>query len=84
VWRKRGNDGKWRAGEYSGGGREWGVLYQWGVNGTLNIVVSLYFWDVAIVGNPDADLKIWEAGVADVTWMLEGMVVYYKLFKKKF
>ncbi|KAJ7811535.1 hypothetical protein B0H14DRAFT_2378293 [Mycena olivaceomarginata] len=80
TWRKRGKDGMSTA----EGGREWGPWYQWGVNGTLNIVVSLYFWGVAIVGNPDSDLKVWEAGVADVTWMLEGMAVYYELFKKKF
>ncbi|KAJ7820348.1 hypothetical protein B0H14DRAFT_2345062 [Mycena olivaceomarginata] len=84
AWRKRAQDGTWKTGEYGGGGREWGSLYQWGVNGTLNIVASLYFWGVAIAGNPDLGLKVWEAGVADVTWMLEGMAAYYELFGKKF
>jgi hypothetical protein len=61
-------------------------LFQWGVNGMLNVVASLYFWGVAIAekGNLDSDVKAWEAGVGDVTWMLEGMATYYELFKKRF
>ncbi|KAJ7847483.1 hypothetical protein B0H14DRAFT_2342610 [Mycena olivaceomarginata] len=85
-WRKKGQDGNWERNSYGEGGREWGPLYQWGVNGTLNIVVSLYFWGVALKGKSDSDvdLGVWEGGVGDVTWMLEGMATYYELFKKKF
>jgi hypothetical protein len=86
AWRKRGKDGEWESSGYGEGGREWGPLFQWGVNGMLNVVASLYFWGVAISekGNLDSDVKVWEAGVGDVTWMLEGMATYYELFKKKF
>ncbi|KAJ7629774.1 hypothetical protein DFH06DRAFT_941308, partial [Mycena polygramma] len=72
-WRQRGPDGKWTIDEYGGGGREWGPLYQWGVNGTLSILASLYFWGRAIVEGEEADRRAWEAAVLDVTWMMEGM-----------
>jgi hypothetical protein len=32
----------------------------------------------------DMDLGVWEGGMGDVTWMLEGMAMYYELFEKKF
>jgi hypothetical protein len=69
---------------YGKAGREWGPLYQWGVNGTLSIVASLYFWGRGVVDGEDALLREWEAAVVDVTWMLEGMAAYYELFKGRF
>ncbi|KAJ7138902.1 hypothetical protein C8R46DRAFT_921821 [Mycena filopes] len=81
-WRKKGSDGKWSLDGY-GDGAEWGPLYQWGVNGILNLVVSLYFWGCSIVGN-DAQIREWELAVLDVSWMMEGMVVYYEKFRRRF
>ncbi|KAJ6512430.1 hypothetical protein C8R45DRAFT_920265 [Mycena sanguinolenta] len=65
-------------------GREWGPLYQWGVNDTLSIVASLYFWGVVIGrgGHPEPDVRIWEESVNNVNWMMEGMAAYYELFGK--
>ncbi|KAJ7618940.1 hypothetical protein DFH06DRAFT_956907, partial [Mycena polygramma] len=70
-WRKRGPDENWSVEEYGEKGREWGPLYQWGINGTLSILASLYFWGQAVSGAEGADLRVWEAAVADVTWMME-------------
>ncbi|KAJ6494168.1 hypothetical protein DFH09DRAFT_810143, partial [Mycena vulgaris] len=72
-WRKKGADGKWVVGEsYGVDGKEWGEMYRWGVNGLLNVVASLYFWGCAVV--EDAEHRgAWEAAVADVGWMMEGM-----------
>ncbi|KAJ6449359.1 hypothetical protein C8R45DRAFT_849752, partial [Mycena sanguinolenta] len=85
-WREKADDGKWRTDKYGEEGREWGPLYQWGVNGTLSIVASLYFWGVVIGrgGHPEPDVRIWEESVNDVNWMMEGMAAYYELFGKKF
>ncbi|KAJ7919706.1 hypothetical protein B0H13DRAFT_1523398, partial [Mycena leptocephala] len=72
AWRKKGKDGKWTTDEYGEGGREWGPLYQWGVNGMLNVVASLYFWGSAVAGGVDSeDMRTWEEAVGDVTWMME-------------
>ncbi|KAJ7907524.1 hypothetical protein B0H13DRAFT_1618324 [Mycena leptocephala] len=84
-WRKKGKEGEWiMEGEYGGGGREWGPLYRWGINGMLNVVVSLYFWGCGVMGGTDAALLSWEKAIHDCTWMMEGMAAYYELFKHKF
>ncbi|KAJ6513587.1 hypothetical protein C8R47DRAFT_1206903 [Mycena vitilis] len=85
IWRKRAKDGNWSTeGGYGKDGTDWGPLYQWGVNGMLNIVASLYFWGCSLVsGDLRGDLR-WETAVIDVTWMMEGMAVYYERFNRKF
>ncbi|KAJ7612878.1 hypothetical protein B0H17DRAFT_1153271 [Mycena rosella] len=87
-WREKGRDRKWPiGGEYGGGGKEWGPLYQWGVNGTLTLLAALYFWGCAVkdgVRGSEAGMGEWEDAVADVTWMLEGMATYYKKFNRRF
>jgi hypothetical protein len=84
AWRKKGDDGEWSlVGGYGAGGREWGSLYQWGTNGTLTLVASLYFWG-CVLGDDDEFRARWEAAVIDVCWMMEGMAAYYELFKGKF
>ncbi|KAJ7088021.1 hypothetical protein B0H15DRAFT_801080 [Mycena belliarum] len=83
-WRVKGVDGTWEiGGEYGERGREWGPLYQWGVNGVVSIVASLYFWGCA-VKEDDRSQEVWEAAVGDVGWMLEGMAVFYEMFKGRF
>lgn len=83
-WRKLETDGTWSvAGGYGADGKEWGPLYQWGVNGTLSIVASLYFWGCAVQEDYTQRLA-WEAAVLDVSWMLEGMACYYEKFYRKF
>ncbi|KAJ7703325.1 hypothetical protein B0H17DRAFT_922839 [Mycena rosella] len=80
-WRERGEEGEWKVeGGYGEEGKEWGPLYQWGVNGMLSIVASLYFWGCALNEDSEAQAK-WEAAVRDVAWMLEGMAVSYGMFK---
>ncbi|KAJ7152153.1 hypothetical protein C8R43DRAFT_1127235 [Mycena crocata] len=83
-WRVRGADGEWVAeGTYGPDGKEWGPLYRWGVNGTLSILASLYFWGCAVVD--DNALRVpWDAAVNDVVWMMEGLAIYYEMFKRKF
>ncbi|KAJ7700210.1 hypothetical protein B0H16DRAFT_1348823, partial [Mycena metata] len=83
TWRIKGVDGIWSMDGY-GKGDEWGPLYQWGVNGVLNIVASLYFWGCAISEDDSKRLRDWESAVIDVTWMMEGMAVYYEKFKRRF
>ncbi|KAJ7801666.1 hypothetical protein B0H14DRAFT_3782628 [Mycena olivaceomarginata] len=84
AWRTKDVDGQWSVvGGYRDGGREWGPLYQWGINGVLSIVASLYFWGRAVHGNPEFCGR-WEAAVGDVVWVFEGMAVYYEIFKGKF
>ncbi|KAJ7093763.1 hypothetical protein C8R44DRAFT_645827, partial [Mycena epipterygia] len=81
-WRVREADGAWSNAEYRGKGQEWGPLTQWGVNGTLSIVASLYFWGCRARG--DADLEeVWETAVLDVLWMLEGMAVFFEKFRRR-
>ncbi|KAJ7772553.1 hypothetical protein DFH07DRAFT_733840 [Mycena maculata] len=81
TWRTRDSDGAWSVmGEYGMGGREWGPLYQWGVNGTLSILASLYFWGRAVRNDSEGQQVPWELAVWDVAWMLEGMAIYYKKF----
>ncbi|KAK6966800.1 hypothetical protein R3P38DRAFT_2815716 [Favolaschia claudopus] len=83
-WRSRDAEGRWSiSATYGGAGREWGPLYRWGVNGVLSILASLYFWGCAVQSNQDL-LPLWEAAVVDVVWMLEGMALYYEMFKGKF
>jgi hypothetical protein len=60
-------------------GVEWGVLFQWGINGVLSIVAALYFWGCAVIDAANSELtRAWEAEVQDVGWLLEGMAVYYE------
>ncbi|KAJ7103986.1 hypothetical protein B0H15DRAFT_766409 [Mycena belliarum] len=82
-WRKRDKEGMWATDEYGDGGAEWGPLYQWGVNGTLSLLAALHCWGSTVLetGQP-ADA--WEAAVMDVTWMLEGMAIYYEKFNRRF
>jgi hypothetical protein len=83
-WRTKDVDGQWSVvGGYRDGGREWGPLYQLGINGVLSIVASLYFWGRAVHGNPELCGR-WEAVVGDVVWVFEGMAAYYEMFKGKF
>ncbi|KAJ7828480.1 hypothetical protein B0H14DRAFT_3718817 [Mycena olivaceomarginata] len=84
AWRTKDVDRQWLVvGGYGDGGREWGPLYQWGINGVLSIVASLFFWGRAAHGNAEFCGR-WEAAVGDVVWMFEGMADYYELFKGKF
>ncbi|KAJ7707872.1 hypothetical protein B0H14DRAFT_2415488, partial [Mycena olivaceomarginata] len=84
AWRRRESDGTWSTtGGYGEGGREWGPLYQWGVNGILSLVASLYFWGCAIYEQVELRTQ-WEQAISDVVWMLEGMATYYEKFGKKF
>ncbi|KAJ7798995.1 hypothetical protein B0H13DRAFT_2503957 [Mycena leptocephala] len=39
---------------------------------------------VEFAGGTDSDLRTWEEAVGDVTWMMEGMALYYEMFKRKF
>ncbi|KAK6993081.1 hypothetical protein R3P38DRAFT_3224091 [Favolaschia claudopus] len=84
AWRVRDTDGSWSVtAGYGAGGREWGPLYQWGVNGILSVVASLYFWGRGLTDNEQLRAR-WEAAVGDVVWMCEGMATYYEMFKGKF
>ncbi|KAJ7789261.1 hypothetical protein B0H14DRAFT_2180955, partial [Mycena olivaceomarginata] len=48
-WREKAADGLWSVARgYGRGGCEWGPLYQWGVNGVLSVVASLYFWGCSV------------------------------------
>ncbi|KAJ6525807.1 hypothetical protein DFH09DRAFT_936506, partial [Mycena vulgaris] len=84
-WRKRDVDGRWATdGLYSPDGKEWGLLYRWGVNGKLSILASLYFWGCAVVAD-DGELHTdWEVAVNDVIWMVEGLATFYEMFKGRF
>ncbi|KAJ7487164.1 hypothetical protein FB451DRAFT_1228881 [Mycena latifolia] len=83
-WRRRDADGRWNVvNGYGEKGREWGPLYRWGVNGMLSVVASLYFWGCAVREKPELR-ETWEVAVGDVAWMMEGMAVYYEMFKGKF
>ncbi|KAK7020076.1 hypothetical protein R3P38DRAFT_2536029 [Favolaschia claudopus] len=83
-WRIKDKGGSWAiTASYGGGGREWGPLYRWGVNGALTIVASLYFWGLGVVSQPEFR-SVWESAVQDVCWMFEGMATYYEMFKGKF
>ncbi|KAJ7123802.1 hypothetical protein C8R43DRAFT_958954 [Mycena crocata] len=85
AWRVMGSDGRWEVtGGYGPDGKEWGPLFRWGVNGTLSIVASLYFWGCALPdSDPDARTS-WETEVQDVVWMLEGLATYYEMWKRRF
>ncbi|KAJ7031438.1 hypothetical protein C8F04DRAFT_960250 [Mycena alexandri] len=83
AWRTRDKDGAWSvAGGYGGSGKEWGALFQWGVNGVLGVVASLYFWGIACADEDSQSL--WESATSDVGWMLEGLAVYYEKWNRKF
>ncbi|KAK6969476.1 hypothetical protein R3P38DRAFT_3243181 [Favolaschia claudopus] len=84
AWREKDGDGRWSVVKgYGAGGREWGPLYHWGVNGVLSLVASLYCWGRAV--QADTELRAaWELAVCDAVWVFEGMAVYYEMFKGKF
>ncbi|KAJ7432729.1 hypothetical protein FB451DRAFT_1196827 [Mycena latifolia] len=83
TWRKKDVHGKWEMGQYGEAGKEWGPLYQWGVNGTLSLLVSLYCWGCAVVDEPELRAA-WEEALEDVGWMLEGMATFYEMFRRRF
>jgi hypothetical protein len=84
-WRKKDADGAWSVtGGYGVNGNEWGPLYQWGVNGMLSLVASLFFWGCAVRQSDDEMYSLWEKAVLDVGWMLEGLAIYYEKFNRKF
>jgi hypothetical protein len=84
-WRKKDADGAWSVtGRYGVNGNEWGPLYQWGVNGTLTLIASLFFWGCAVRQSDDEMYALWEKAVLDVGWMLEGLAIYYGKFNRKF
>ncbi|KAJ7895685.1 hypothetical protein B0H13DRAFT_1527114, partial [Mycena leptocephala] len=71
-WRIKDADGAWSVnGGYRGGGKVWGPLFQWGQNGVLNIVASLFFWGVAVRDSTSELQSAWERSVMDVAWMFE-------------
>ncbi|KAJ7152749.1 hypothetical protein C8R43DRAFT_849903, partial [Mycena crocata] len=72
-WRVAGGDGRWTTtGGYGPDGKDWGKLFVWGVNGTLSLVASLYFWGCAVSdGAKPEDRARWEEAVQDTVWMLE-------------
>ncbi|KAJ7149502.1 hypothetical protein C8R43DRAFT_1128495 [Mycena crocata] len=83
-WRKKDVDGAWSViGGYGEDGKEWGPLTRWGINGTLSIVASLYFWGQG-VGDDNTHRIAWEAAVLDVAWMLEGLALFYEKFNRRF
>ncbi|KAJ7903971.1 hypothetical protein B0H13DRAFT_2334985 [Mycena leptocephala] len=84
-WRKKDTDGAWSmTGGYGPNGNEWGPLYQWGVNGTLSLVASLFFWGCAVCQSDGEMYGLWEKAVLDVGWMLEGLAIYYEKFNRRF
>ncbi|KAJ7666212.1 hypothetical protein DFH06DRAFT_985083 [Mycena polygramma] len=85
-WRTKDADGSWSTSDPYGGpnSQEWGNLYTWGANGTLSVVVSLYFWGVAVSQSEGEAQSLWEKAVLDVGWMLEGMAIYYEKFNHRF
>jgi hypothetical protein len=85
AWRTKDAEGAWSvSGDYGDGGKEWGSLFQWGQNGILNIVASLYFWGVAVRESTPELQSVWEECVLDVVWMLEGLATYYEMWNCKF
>ncbi|KAJ7764950.1 hypothetical protein DFH07DRAFT_738097 [Mycena maculata] len=82
-WRKKDADGTWSVEGYGGNGNEWGPLTQWGVNGTLSVVASLYFWGCTVHEDLDFEPR-WEAAVLDATWALEGLATFFEKFNRKF
>ncbi|KAJ6503113.1 hypothetical protein DFH09DRAFT_944205 [Mycena vulgaris] len=83
AWRGRDANGAWSVAEYGEGGKDWGPLYRWGVNGALSLVASLYFWGCGVLQRGES-AETWETAVCDVTWMLEGMAIYYEKFNRRF
>ncbi|KAJ7784200.1 hypothetical protein B0H16DRAFT_1446458 [Mycena metata] len=84
-WRAKDDDGAWLTSSVYGpdDGEAWGHLFQWGTNGTLSIVASLYFWGLG-VRNDAVHHAVWEKAVLDVGWMLEGLAIFYEKFSRKF
>lgn len=85
AWRTKDAEGAWSvSGGYGDGRKEWGPLFQWGQNGVLNIVASLFFWGVAVRESTPELQSVWEECVLDVVWMLEGLATYYEMWNCKF
>ncbi|KAJ7712967.1 hypothetical protein DFH07DRAFT_691429, partial [Mycena maculata] len=69
-WRTKDSEGTWVIrGDY---GKEWDVLSFWGINGTLSVVASVYFWGCSVQGD-SAELEEWECAANDVAWIFEGL-----------
>ncbi|KAJ7049739.1 hypothetical protein C8F01DRAFT_1001616 [Mycena amicta] len=81
-WRTKSPDGSWVLGEYGGRGQDWGVLFTWGSGGVVGIICGLYMWGMRVKDDAQAQLD-WLAVVADVGWILDGMVTYYDKFKHR-
>ncbi|KAJ7709325.1 hypothetical protein B0H16DRAFT_1480951 [Mycena metata] len=77
TWRLRDpqNPSRFLRDEYPKGSKNnWVTLRQPGHNGVLNLVAGLYWWGKRL---PDEgrieDRELWEAAVADLNWMIEGL-----------
>jgi len=57
-------------------GDSWDTLLYPGQNGVLSIVATLYWWGIAVNGDgvPGPAYDSWSVAVADVKWILEGML----------
>ncbi|KAJ7618965.1 hypothetical protein DFH06DRAFT_1011688, partial [Mycena polygramma] len=82
AWRRRGANGQWSiGGDY---GEDWDILDRRGVNGVINLPASLYFWGRQVHGARAKEgeewfkknVKVWDAAVHDVAWMLDGLHAY--------
>ncbi|CAK5267984.1 unnamed protein product [Mycena citricolor] len=98
-WRKRSGDAKrWErttgygptgrgwtpSGEYGGDQAVWGNLFQWGPNGVMTAVASIYFWGMQVQKSGAGEgMEAWEEATVDVGWVLEGLAGYYELWTKK-
>jgi hypothetical protein len=79
-WRRRGLDGAWSIDvSYGGAGTQWGSLYAWGENGVVALVAGVYIWGRNAPAE-SVSWQEWEAAVADLGWMLEGMAAFYERF----
>ncbi|KAH7905084.1 hypothetical protein BJ138DRAFT_1018193 [Hygrophoropsis aurantiaca] len=77
-WRKQ--DAKFHPIQSLPYGAEWGELKCPGVNGMLSVVASIYWWGCAVLGRVEGVVdsgsrEEWESAQADVTWVLEGLLI---------
>jgi hypothetical protein len=80
AWRKKDADGNWGVdGPY---GKEWDSIGYWCENGLLSVVASLYFWGCAVQEGGEG-LERWECAVNDVSWVFEGLALFYEKFKSR-
>jgi hypothetical protein len=80
AWREKDAEGSWVVG--GAYGKEWDSVGYWGENGVLSVVASLYFWGCA-VQDGGVGLDRWEDVVNDVSWVFEGLALFYEAFKKR-